>query len=105
MSEAIAAEITGDGKKELLARAASVIGPVAGVGDVQLYLNAYYRHVAADDLAAAGPPRIAAVAREHAELAAQRPQGRALVTVRPGGHAAVGQASDVIDIVTDDMPF
>jgi glutamate dehydrogenase len=105
MSEAIAAEITGEGKKELLADAAGAIGPVSGVGDVQLYLSAYYRHVAADDLATAGSARIAAVAREHAELAAQRPQGRAIVAVRAGGDGAIDPASDVIDIVTDDMPF
>ncbi len=68
------------------------------------YLRAYYRHVAADELAAAGPQRIAAVAGQHAELAARRPQGRAIVARPPGGEAALDPASDVIDIVTDDMP-
>jgi glutamate dehydrogenase len=96
---------TGDGKRDLLDEAGRLIGAVPGVGDVQMYVRAYYRHVAADDLAAAGPGRLAAVAREQAELAALRPQGRALVQVRAGGEAAIDPGSDVIDIVTDDMPF
>ena len=45
------------------------------------YLRAYYRHVAVEDLAEAGPARIAAVATEQAAFAAHRPQGRALVRV------------------------
>jgi len=68
-------------------------------------VRAYYRHVADQDLAPAGPQRIAAIVRQQALLAAQRPQGRAIVDVRPGGDAVLGPASDVIDIVTDDMPF
>jgi glutamate dehydrogenase len=93
-----------DGKRDLLAAAAKTVGDVPGVGDVLAYLAAYYRHVAADELAAAGPARIAAVAAQQAELAAQRPQGRAIVAVISGGEAALNPASDVIDIVTDDMP-
>jgi glutamate dehydrogenase len=76
-----------------------------GVGDVGNYLRAYYRHVEVDDLGAAGPDRVAAVALTQAQLAVSRPQGRALVDVRPGGSAAIDPASYVIDIVTDDMPF
>src|ERR1035438_3077062 len=45
----------------------------AGVGDLLRYLRAYYRHVPVEDLAAAGPARIKAVAVEHARLAAGRP--------------------------------
>jgi glutamate dehydrogenase len=104
-SQTTGSRATGDGERDLLAAAAQVAGVVPGVGDVPVYLRAYYRHVADDDLAAAGPRRIAAVAREQAELAAKRPQGRAIVTVRPGGDAVLDPASDVIDIVTDDMPF
>ncbi|HTW15741.1 MAG TPA: hypothetical protein VMF51_11465, partial [Nocardioides sp.] len=96
---------TGEAREKLLGEAGQVIGDLPGVGDVQAYVRAYYRHVADDDLAAAGPVRLAAVAREQAGLAATRPQGRALVRARPGGSAAVDPASDVIDIVTDDMPF
>src|SRR5216683_280138 len=86
------------------------------VGDLPGYLRAYYRHVAVEDLVAAGSERIAAVAAEHARLGAHRPQGRALVRVRlpagsatsPSGHgpeAAFVTGRGAVDIVTDDMPF
>ena len=92
-------------KDALLAKAAEVAGGDAGVGDVRGYLGAYYRHVAMEDLVAAGPERLAAIAIEQARLAAYRPQGRALVKVRRGENAACAAARDVVDIVTDDMPF
>jgi glutamate dehydrogenase len=95
----------GSVKQALLDQAAGHFGAGAEVGDVASYLRAFYRHAAADDLAAAGPERIAAVAAGQAAFAAQRAQGRALVRIRPGGQAAFDGARDVIDIVTDDMPF
>ncbi len=98
-------EIASDGKHDLLAEAAAMSGSMTGVGDVPRYLRAYYRHVALDELAAAGAGRMAAVAVAHAELAAERPQGRALVNIRAGGDAALDANSHVVDIVTDDMPF
>jgi glutamate dehydrogenase len=95
-----------DDKEALLDQAAAVASVGSAViGDVRGYLGAYYRHVAADDLAAAGPERLAAVAIEQAKFAAHRPQGRALVRVRRGEAAACSAARDVVDIVTDDMPF
>ncbi len=94
-----------DASTDLLADAARLAGQLPGAGDLARYLHVYYRHVAEDDLAAAGPDRLAAVAVRHVELAAHRPQGRALVEVRTGGNAAFDGSSDVIDIVTDDMPF
>jgi glutamate dehydrogenase len=99
-----------DEKDALLAEAAADIesGDAvddAVVGDVHSYLRAYYRHVALEDLAQAGPRRLAAVATEQARFAAHRPQGRALVKVRRGQAAACAPARDVVDIVTDDMPF
>ncbi|HEY7144058.1 MAG TPA: NAD-glutamate dehydrogenase [Streptosporangiaceae bacterium] len=87
------------------ARAATA-GPaeaIAGVGDLPGYLDAYFRHVAVDDLAPAGPGQIAAIAIEQARFAGYRPQGRALVRVGRG--AATDPARGVISIVTDDMPF
>jgi glutamate dehydrogenase len=102
------ADIVGDEKEALLAEAAAVgaaAGAVAGVGDLRNYLSAYYRHVAVEDLAAAGPQRLASTAIEQARLAGYRPQGRALVRVRRGEAAACAAARDVVDIVTDDMPF
>jgi glutamate dehydrogenase len=98
-------EQPGDGKDQLLTAAANVADAVPGVGDVHKYLDAYYRHVAVDDMVEAGPERLAAVAASHAAFATQRPQGRALVRMRPGDTAALRTAADVIDIVTDDMPF
>ena len=96
---------TADSKQTLLSQAALCAGQLPGVGDVSTCLRAYYRHVAVDDLSAAGPDRLAAVAARHALMAAHRPQGRALVEVRPGGEAVLDPPADVIDIVTDDMPF
>ena len=99
------AENAGDDRQALLAAAAERASGAAGVGDIDGYLRAYYRHVAIEDLEAAGAERIAAVATEQAAFAAHRPQGRALVRVRRGGTAALAGARDAIDIVTDDMPF
>jgi glutamate dehydrogenase len=97
-------------KGVLLAEAAHAVSADDGVGDVADYLRAFYRHVAAEDLEAAGPERVAAVAAEQAAFAARRPQGRPLVRIRPGqlpgpAPAAFDPARDVIDVVTDDMPF
>ncbi len=104
------ADSPADDKDALLADAAAEIAAGdavddAVVGDVLSYLRAYYRHVALEDLVSAGPRRLAAVATEQARFAAHRPQGRALVRVRRGEAAACAPARDVVDIVTDDMPF
>jgi glutamate dehydrogenase len=106
----MADESSKDGKDALLdqaAAAAAAPGDAGAVaGDLRGYLGAYYRHVAVEDLIAAGPERLAAVAIEQARFAARRPQGRALVRVRRGpAAAACSPARDVVDIVTDDMPF
>jgi glutamate dehydrogenase len=98
-------EMASDGTHQLLEQAAALAGPMTGVGDVAKYLRAYYRHVPPDELAGAGPERVAGVAAASAEFAAHRPQGRALVRIRAGGDATLDATSDVIDIVTDDMPF
>ncbi len=94
-----------DTRDDLLAAAVACAGPVPGTGDLSACLRAYYRHVADDDISAAGPERLAEVLARHVELAAHRPQGRALVAVRPGDSAVLRPPADVIDIVTDDMPF
>jgi len=103
-------ESTGDGTLDQLSVAAQLVGAVPGVGDGLGYLRAYYRHVPQDELAPA--PRLAAVAAEHARLARRRPPGQAALGVRARGVGADGEdpasldpGSDVIDIVTDDMPF
>ncbi|HEY1915749.1 MAG TPA: NAD-glutamate dehydrogenase [Streptosporangiaceae bacterium] len=102
-------------KAELLTEAARYAAragsaEIPGIGDTFGYLQAYYRHVAADDLAAVGPRRAAAVALEHARLGAHRPQGRPVVSVflppdLDGQTAAFEDDRVVVDIVTDDMPF
>src|SRR6185312_11871056 len=76
------------GKKSLLAQAARVARTDTGVGDVPRFLDAYYRHVAEEDLAEAGAERIAAVAMEQA-----------------AGPAALEPDGTTMDIVTDDMPY
>src|SRR5215813_2335703 len=103
-------ESTGEVTNTLLAeaaRAAEAAGDDAiGVGDLERYLDAYYRHTAAEDLLSAGPQRVGEVAAEHARVAAERPQGRALVRVRAAGEsAAFDESRGVVDIITDDMPF
>ena len=90
---------TVDDKQALLSRAAVCAGPLAGVGDVAVCLKAYYRHVAVDDLTAAGPDRLAAVTTRHAMLAANRPQGRALVECDVVATRCWTRPADVIDIV------
>ena len=49
-------ESTDDAKLDLLDEAAEIIGPVPGVGDFQVYVRAYYRHVAGDDIARPARP-------------------------------------------------
>src|SRR5215475_7601318 len=103
-------ESTGELTNTLLAEAARAAeaagGDAVGVGDLERYLDAYYRHAAAEDLLSAGPQRVGEVAVEHARVAAERPQGRALVRVRAAGEsAAFDNSRGVLDIITDDMPF
>ena len=97
-------------REALLAEAAQAVsaGELADlhVGDLLCYLRAYYKHVPVEDLAAAGPGTVAAAALEQARLGAHRPQGRALVRVRPAGSpGAFDPSRRVVDIITDDMPF
>ena len=110
MSDMAANDSAVNHRDELLAEAASRAAAMAPedttVGDLLRYFRAYYGHVPAEDLAAAGPDRLARVALEQARLAAHRPQGRSLVRVLPAPEGATfdpGRAS--VDIMTDDMPF
>ena len=92
-------------RQALLTEAAAELSADVQVGDHDNYLHAYYRHVDSSDLSAAGPNRVGSVAAEHADLASERPQGRAVVRVRSGAEATLLAGRDVIDVVTDDMPF
>ena len=109
-------QVPDDTSEELIAKAAgewsAAVGGVAppgdlgqAVGDLPGFLTAYYRLVAADDLIAAGPVRLAATAAQHAALGSGRPQGRAAVNVRPAADTSLTGAETVIDMVTDDMPY
>jgi glutamate dehydrogenase len=109
-------QVPDDTREELIAKAAGEWAAADGgaappgdlgraVGDLPGFLTAYYRLVAAEDLIAAGPARLAATAVQHAELGAGRPQGRPAVSVRSGAGTALTGAETVIDIVTDDMPY
>jgi len=98
-------EHQGAARQKLLTQAAAQLSDDARVGDRENYLHCYYRHVDSSDLIAAGAVRVASVAAEHARLAAERPQGRAVVRVRSGAEATLLAGRDVIDVVTDDMPF
>ena len=125
-----ARQASDDTREELIAKAvalwtsvhsAAAEGPVIGTGDgdadppgsperavgydLSGFLAAYYRRVAVEDLIMAGPARLAATAGRHAALGAHRPQGRAVVGVRPEEGASLTAAGTVVDIVTDDMPY
>ncbi len=97
-------EHQGAAKQALLAEAAAEIS-ADNIGDQLNYVRSYYRHVDAADLLASGSKRAGVVAAEHASLASLRPQGRALVRVRSGAESTLLPSRDVIDVVTDDMPF
>jgi glutamate dehydrogenase len=111
MSEMAANDTPVASRDELLTataeQAAALATPDLHVGDLARYLRAYYRHVPVEDMAVAGPQRLAEVALEQARLAAHRPQGRALVRVRPAaeGGATFEPGRAAVDIMTDDMPF
>jgi len=92
-------------RQELLTAAVGSVGADSCVGDSLNYLRAYYKHVDLGDLTAAGAERAGRVAAEHARLAAQRPHGRAVIQVRSEPEATLLPGRDVIDVVTDDMPF
>ncbi len=89
----------------LLAQATDRIATSGSTADVLRYVRGYYRRVEFQDLEAAGPWRLGETAAAHANLAAQRPHGRALVKVRSGTDSTLLPGRDVIDVVTDDMPF
>ena len=108
-------QVSDDTREELIAKAASEWPADHGgappgdlgraVGDLPGFLTAYYRLVAAEDLIAAGPARLAATAARHAALGVGRPQGRAAVSVMSGNGTSLTGAETVVDIVTDDMPY
>lgn len=84
-------------KAAALSRAATTAeqqGAVAGA-----VVEAYFRHVAPEDVTGRGTEDLVGVVRSHHDLAHDRPAGRANVRVTEVGERAV------VEVVTDDMPF
>nr|WP_203943673.1 NAD-glutamate dehydrogenase [Planotetraspora thailandica] len=71
------------------------------------FLQRYYRHVTAEDLAGRDPVDVYGPALAHRRLAEHRPQGRATVRVFTPEPEEDGwdPGRSVVQIVTDDMPF
>ena len=100
-----------DAKAEVLARAAEVGERRRAARDgeppVGAFLQAYYRHVAAEDVVGRDPVDVYGAAMSHKQLAARRPQGTAVVRVFTPSVEEHGWSSGhtVVEVVTDDMPF
>ncbi|MBE7323808.1 NAD-glutamate dehydrogenase [Nocardioides sp. Y6] len=88
---------TEEDKSAALSRAADEASEQASVpgGTVE----AYFRHVAPEDVTGRTTDELVSVVRSHRDLASERPAGRALVRVTEIGERAV------VEVVTDDMPF
>ena len=74
---------------------------------VEQFLQAYYRHVATEDLLARAPEDVLGAALAHRDLARSRPIGTAKVDVFNPELDEQGWTSGhtVVQVVTDDMPF
>ena len=100
-------------KATLLAKAVAVASENPRPGgppdaEIEPLLQAYYRHVAPEDVLERTEQDLWGAVASHCELAQVRPQGRAVVRVSTpiqgeAGWAASGHS--VVEIVTDDMPF
>ncbi|MBM7786247.1 NAD-glutamate dehydrogenase [Tenggerimyces flavus] len=101
-----------DAKEALIVDAAKVAehsrsAGALSVDRVKALLQAYYRHVPAEDIVRRDPVDIYGAARSHFRLALERPQGTASVhvftpTVEEHGWSC---SHTVVEVVTDDMPF
>ena len=100
-------------KSELLDRATELARARKGSGgpppdEVGGLIKAYYRHIAADDLADRTDVDLYAALASQFRLADNRPQGRANVHVFTPSHGDNGWSAgghSVVEIVTDDMSF
>lgn len=100
-------------KAELLAKAINLAQAGKGSGgpphdEVDGLLNAYYRHVATEDLVDRTDVDVYGALASHYRLAGSRPQGTASVRVftpslSEHGWSAAGHT--VVEVVVDDMPF
>ncbi|MGH3446277.1 MAG: NAD-glutamate dehydrogenase [Nocardioidaceae bacterium] len=104
---------TEESKNKLLSEAATIAAhPKGGEGSAAVktdhLLSLYYRHVAPEDLLERSPVDVYGAAVSQYTLAAERPQGTAVVhvftpTIDDNEWAADGHS--VVEVVTDDMPF
>ena len=100
-------------KNELVDKAISLAVAGKGTGgppheQVAELVRAYYRHVAAEDLADRSDADVYGAFAAHYRLAGNRPQGTANVEVMTPTLAEHGWAANghsVVEVVVDDMPF
>ncbi len=75
---------------------------------VDVLLQAYYRHVAPEDLLGRGDVDVYGALASHWKLAGERPQGTARVRVFTPSlseHGWSAEGHTIVEVVTDDMPF
>ncbi|MGN6574523.1 MAG: NAD-glutamate dehydrogenase domain-containing protein, partial [Nocardioides sp.] len=100
-------------KDDLIEKAASLAASRKGTGSLPgdgaaALLRAFYRHVAAEDVADRSEVDLYGGAMSQYKLAAQRPQGTAKIRVFTPSESEHGWSADghtVVEVVTDDMPF
>ncbi len=100
-------------KAELLAKAADLAQHGKGSGGpphdaVGGLLQAYFRHVAPEDLVDRSDADVFGALASHYKLAQSRPQGTAQVRVLtpvPAEHGWSAGGHSVVEVVVDDMPF
>ncbi|MDF1603918.1 NAD-glutamate dehydrogenase [Nocardioides sp. YIM 152315] len=76
--------------------------------EVEALIRAYYRHVAAEDIADRSEVDVYGAFASHYKLAGNRPQGTARVRLLTPGPSDQGWSADghsVVEVVVDDMPF
>jgi glutamate dehydrogenase len=100
-------------KSHLLTQAIALAERSSGTGgppksEVARLLQAYYRHVAVDDLVDRTAEELYGALVSHYRTAEMRPQGTARVhvfTPALGEHGWSAGGHSVVEVVTDDMPF
>ncbi len=100
-------------KDDLIDKAASLAASRRGAGSppgdsAGSLLKAFYRHVAAEDIAERTDVDLYGAAMSQYRLAAERPQGTANIRVFTPSIAEHGWSASghtIVEVVTDDMPF
>ncbi|MDQ3616992.1 MAG: NAD-glutamate dehydrogenase [Actinomycetota bacterium] len=99
-------------KDELISKAAGLASRKGSAGspatNAAQLLQAYYRHVAPEDIVQRSEVDLYGAAMSQYKLAASRPQGTANIRVSTPSFSDQGWAAEghtVVEVVTDDMPF